>query len=258
MQGRPAQRWIGCGFWMLSGALGACGSPQATPQSAGEAEFPSPGTGSVHEGEEEGEALSPSAGNSAAAGASGDKSKKEPPAASELAAAEEAKAEAVPAMREVVYTVTPQGLTIEVEGARFKPRATVTKQPGGGFGIDLVVEAEAKDERNHTLLSPTLGPLAIAARIRDKADKEVAHYADRRVGDGQELLLPGNPLVLKRSWPSGEVKGPLWWGQKVHLDVGLWGLGTDADAGRPLKKLFVVDMVGGHKPQAIISPPDIK
>lgn len=181
------------------------------------------------------------------------------PKAAEPAASSEpvAPAPSVP-VREVIYTVSPDGLTIDIEGARFKPRAKVVKQANGGFGIELEVAAEAKDDRNHTLLSPQLGPLAISARVFDKSDKELAHYADRRIGDGQELLLPGNPLVLRRSWPSGEVKGPLWWGQKVHIDVGLWGFGTDSAEGRPVKKLFVVEMVAGAKAQAVISPPDVK
>jgi hypothetical protein len=44
----------------------------------------------------------------------------------------------------------------------------------------------------------------------------------------------------------------------VHIDVGLWGFGTDAEQVRPLKKLFVVEMVAGAKAQAVVSPPEIK
>jgi hypothetical protein len=162
-----------------------------------------------------------------------------------------------PKPRNITYTVTPDGLTVDIEGARFKPQARATKLPGGAYGIEIEVAAEARDERNHTLSSPALGPLSIAVHIRDKRGLEVAKYGDRREGDGQQLLLPGDPLVLKRSWPSGEVKGPLWWGQSVRIDVGLWSLGTDAEPGRPVRKLFVVDMVADGKAHAVVNAPDV-
>jgi hypothetical protein len=263
MQGHRARtpvsrrQWVfACGVAAQLSLLVACAAQSPAPSSADDVEpseeapsRKSASNGAAAKDAEGSKADAPSA-------AAGDKTKESDEAA--LAAAESAKEDDVPKLREVLYKVTDQGLVIEVEGARFKPHAKVTKQPGGGFGIELEVEAEAKDDRNHTLMSPKLGPLAIAVQISDKAGKEVAKHSDRRDGDGQDLLLPGNPLVLKRSWPSGDVKGPLWWGQKVHMAVGLWGFGTDADQVRPLKKLFVVELVGGAKPQAVISPPDVK
>jgi hypothetical protein len=163
----------------------------------------------------------------------------------------------VPESRDVVYRVTPAGLQIDIEGARFSPRATVKKLDGGAFGLELEVTAESRDDRTHSLLTPALGPLSFAATLFDKSGKEVKRYNDRREGSEQTLLLPGNPLTLRRSWPSGEVRGPLWWGQKMRLEVGLWGFGTDGAEGRPVRKLFVVDLVAGNNATALVGPPEL-
>ncbi len=165
--------------------------------------------------------------------------------------------ESVPDPRKVAYRVTPNGLIVEIEGARFTPKATAKKLPKGAYGIELEVVAEALDDRTHTLLSPKLGPLSMAAVIFDKKGEEHRRYNDRREGKEQQFLLPGASLTLERSWPSGEVEGPLWWGQKVRLEVGLWGLGLDGDEGRPVRKLFVVEMTAGNNPRAVVTPPDV-
>lgn len=148
---------------------------------------------------------------------------------------------------------------MEADGVRFKPTATPVRLANGGYSIQLEVAVEVTDDRTHTLLSPPHGPLALAAQIRDKNDQQVAHHSDTRepgsAKDDLTVLEPGGTSVLKRTWPSGTVKGPLWWGQKVRLMVGLWGLGADDETPRPLNKLFLVDMVAGAKPSAIISPP---
>jgi hypothetical protein len=178
--------------------------------------------------------------------------------AKQLAEAERRKQESAPVEREVLYKVTPQGLVVDVDGVRFKPKAEPTKKPNGGYGIRITVEAESMDDDTHVLLSPDNGPLSFAVRIYDKDGNEQAKHGDERTGDEQQYIMPGGPLTLTREWPSGSVKGPLWWGQKVTLHVGLWGLGRANDKTRPLKKFFVVEMVGGAKPQAVISPPELK
>lgn len=170
---------------------------------------------------------------------------------------------APPPSREVVYRMTSEGLVVEADGVRFKPSAKPVTLPNGGYGIELKVETEVLDQRAHTLLSPPHGPLSLAAVIRDKNDQPVAQHGDKRQPtsaggqDDMEILTPGATVTLERKWPSGNVKGPLWWGQKVRLMVGLWGLGSEEENPRPLKKLFVVDMVGGAKAQALIQPPDV-
>jgi hypothetical protein len=163
----------------------------------------------------------------------------------------------VPEQREVVYRVTPQGLVIQVDGARFTPSATIEKFKNGGYGITISVEAESIDDRTHSLLSPSLGPLAIAATVYDKNGVEAARHGDEREGAEQQFLMPGAPLTIERKWPSGSVKGPLWWGQRVQIHVGLWGLGVDGAAGRPVRKLFVIDMSGNANAKPTITPPDV-
>lgn len=174
-----------------------------------------------------------------------------------LAQAERQREESAPREREVLYKVTPGGLVVEVDGVRFKPTAEPTKKSNGGYGIKITVEAEATDDDTHVLLSPEHGPLSFAVTIFDKKGNEQARHGDVRNGDEQQFIMPGGPLKLSREWPSGAVKGPLWWRQKVTLHVGLWGLGRATEKGRPLQKFFIVEMVGGSKAQAVITPPII-
>jgi hypothetical protein len=186
--------------------------------------------------------------------------KEKPPLteAEKLAAAEKQRTGEAPRVREVLYKVTPEGLVIDVDGVRFKPRAEAVKRPDGGYGIRLTVEAEAMDDDTHVLLSPENGPLSLAVKVFDKSGKERAQHGDQRIGDEPQFIMPGGPLTLTREWPSGSVKGPLWWGEKVTLHVGLWGLGKANEKGRPMKKFFIVEMVGGAKPQAVLSPPEME
>lgn len=177
--------------------------------------------------------------------------------AQKLAEAERRRQGSAPKEREVVYRVTPEGLAVEVDGVRFKPSAKPVKKANGGYAIAISVQAEATDDQTHFLLSPENGPLSFAAKIFDKNGAQVAHHSDHRSGEDSQFITPDGRLMLSREWPSGSVKGPLWWGQKVTLHVGLWGLGTSAENTRPLNKFFVVEMVGGAKPQAIITPPEL-
>jgi hypothetical protein len=101
------------------------------------------------------------------------------------------------------------------------------------------------------------GPLAIAAKIFDKKGNISAEHSDQREGLEQQFVMQGGPLTFERTWPSGAVKGPLWWGQRVRLQAGLWGLGTDGESGRPLRKLFVVDMSGKANAKPVISAPTV-
>lgn len=171
------------------------------------------------------------------------------------AEAEPAEEESAPVQRNVLFKVTESGLVVDVDGVRFKPKAEPVKKPNGSYGIRVTVEAETTDDDTHVLLSPENGPLSFAALIYDKSGAETARYGDERSGDDQQFIMPGGPLTFTREWPSGSVKGPLWWGQKVTLQVGLWGLGRANEQTRPMKKFFVVELVGGAKTQAVIAPP---
>ncbi len=245
---RVARR-VGGLLWVISSSLVGVACGGSSPPAEEPPVRPAPATV-----EADPEALAPSSDPEA--------SEEQPPSddergQTELDAAEDEREASVPQPRKVIYRVTPKGLVVEVEGARFTPKAMVKKLDKGAFGVELEVVAEATDDRTHTLLSPKFGPLSMAAVIYDKKGAEQRRYNDRRDGKDQEFLLPGAPLTLERSWPSGEVQGPLWWGQKVRLEVGLWGLGVDGDEGRPVRKLFVVEMVAGNKSTAVITPPEV-
>jgi hypothetical protein len=144
--------------------------------------------------------------------------------------------------------MTPSGLIADVDGVQFEPRAEPLKL-GGGWGVKLVVKAKAIDDREHHLQSPPKGPLMVAEQIEHGGKKELV--ADERQGDG-ELTLDKTSTPLVR-----ELKKPIVSGDSLTLYVGLWGLGTNADDRKPIKKLFVVKMVAGtHKPQPIVSAPE--
>jgi hypothetical protein len=162
------------------------------------------------------------------------------------------------APRDVVYRITPEGLIIDVQGARFKPSAKLRKLDNGGYGIDIEVTAESSDDRTHTLLNPENGPLSMAATIYDKKGEIARRHGDYRRGKEEQAIVPGSPLHLSRRWPSGSVKGPVWWGERVRLEVGLWGLGVGGDRQRPLRKLFVIEMHGKGTAKPVISPPEVK
>ena len=57
-------------------------------------------------------------------------------------------------------------------------------------------------------------------------------------------------------WP-GRGQPKLWWGQTVTLEVGLWGVRAESEREKPVRRLFVVKMVGGNSPQPVITPPTL-
>ena len=154
--------------------------------------------------------------------------------------------------REVKYVVAPEGLRIEVSGATFKPKAKAIRV-GGGWGVRVTVEASSSDAVL-SLLSTKNGPLAFASKIT--APQTLGPMAgEKRVGEEEMFLTPGEPVTLKRDWPP---KGatPLKAGQTLELQVGLWGLGEQSETRRPVMKFFVIKMVAGKKtPQPVVSPP---
>lgn len=247
---RRMERWLTWCSWTV---CVACGGAPAEPVTSGDPSLNDPGSPRV---EAHGGASEPTSGSSGLDDDATDETSSEPGDAASQAAADE-RAATASEERDIVYRVTPNGLVVEVDGARFKPAATAKKLGGGAYGIELTVVAEGVDDRTHVLLSPKQGPLSLAATIFDKHGKVHTQYGDTRDGEDQEFLMPGGTLTLTRSWPSGSVKGPLWWGQRVRLEVGLWGLGAEQDPGRPVRKLFAVEMVGGNKPSAVVTPPEL-
>lgn len=156
--------------------------------------------------------------------------------------------------RTVKYIMTTKGLEIEIDGVRFMPRASPVKK-GAGWGVKVEVDAKVIDDGAHSLLDPENGPLAFAGSVERGGAAE--RIVDKRGGEGEKLIAQGDKLVLKREWPGKSGEKPLTAGQTLTLEVGLWGLGPDADQRRPVRDFFQVKLrVGdGGKPQPVIMPP---
>lgn len=157
--------------------------------------------------------------------------------------------------REIVYRVTPKGLVIEIDGFHLRPEAKPFKAKNGAYGVELRITAESFDGRQYWLDTPKQGPLSIAGKIEDEKGS-VERFSDRRERDGEELIHAGEPRTFRQRWP-GKGQPKLWWGQTVTLEVGLWGIHADAERERPVRRLFVVEMVASKEPQAVISPPTL-
>ena len=63
--------------------------------------------------------------------------------------------------------------------------------------------------------------------------------------------------MLTRDWPGTSGTAALRSGDEIALEVGLWGLGDDADSRRPVAKFFLVTMkVGAKSPEPRVTTPD--
>jgi len=156
--------------------------------------------------------------------------------------------------REVKYVLTPEGLKVEVAGVRFLASAQ-SKQIGQGWGVKVTVKAEVTDGKPHVLLSPKNGPMAFAAAVFKKGSTEAERIADAREGDGEQRLSPDSPGSFSRDFPAkgGRVLGM---GEKLDMEVALWGLGETSEDRRPLKQFFHVKMqVEKGKPKVVVEPP---
>ncbi len=73
----------------------------------------------------------------------------------------------------------------------------------------------------------------------------------------EDFVTPGTLARLERRWPTKASDKPLGAGDKLELQVGLWGIGADAKSRRPLKKFFIVTMVVGKgEPRPLVAPPE--
>jgi hypothetical protein len=159
--------------------------------------------------------------------------------------------------RQVTYRTSPESLVIEVDGLRLVPTAEPVKRANGSYGVRVAVQVTTTDDSAHHLLAPTNGALSFFSKVLDKRGKVVFEHADQRNGQEALLLTPGMQTELKREWPTDSASGVVWWGQTLHLEVGLWGLGRIEVDRRPLKRLFVVELKAGANPRARILPPDL-
>jgi hypothetical protein len=177
----------------------------------------------------------------------------EPQAAPE-GAAEKPAAEGDAPPRTVKYIMTTKGLEIEIEGVRFMPRASPVKS-GKGWGVRVEVDAKVLDDAAHSLLDPENGPLAFAGTVERGGPAQ--RIVDKRTGEGEKLIAQGDKVAFSREWPGKSGEKPLVAGQTLTLEVGLWGLGPDADQRRPVRDFFQVKLRVGDsgKPQPVITPP---
>ncbi|HEY0469568.1 MAG TPA: hypothetical protein VGC79_35505, partial [Polyangiaceae bacterium] len=151
------------------------------------------------------------------------------------------------------YVVVPEGLKVSVAGARFAVSASAV-QVASGWGVKLNVVASALDGKPHSLSSPKTGPLAFAGSVLRKGQSEPEPFSDERAGEGEQALSE-DPSKFSRSWPAKGVR-VLGAGDSLDLQVALWGLGSDKESRRPVKKFCHVRMqVGKGKPRAILEPP---
>lgn len=158
------------------------------------------------------------------------------------------------APREVKYTMTPDGLKIDVAGVRFLASARA-KQIGQGWGATVSVKAEASDDKEHVLLNPKRGPLAFAAAVLKASGGEAERIPDEREGEAEMKIMPGGPVSFSRDFP-GKGGRVLGMGETLDLEAALWGLGESSDDRRPVKQFFHVKMkVDKGKPKAIVEPP---
>jgi len=227
-----------CALLVSSLLAAACGGAQATPP----AEPPVS------------EATAPAAPEPAKS-AEPEEAPSEPPADKDSVPVAAEKAEPDPnATREVTYVVVPEGLKISVTGVRFTVSASAV-QVASGWGVKLNVVASALDGKPHSLSSPKSGPLAFAGSVSRKGKSEAEPFGDDRTGDGELDLSGDEPSKFNRTWPAKGVR-VLGAGDSLDLQVALWGLGSDKDSRRPVKKFCHVRMqVGNGKPRAIIEPP---
>jgi hypothetical protein len=154
---------------------------------------------------------------------------------------------------DILYRMTSGGLVAEVGGVKLKPKAKPVRS-GGGWRVELTFATSTLDDRMHRLLSPEGGPLMMASKIeKDGATRELL---DSRKGDEEMFVTSGEAIDIKRTYPPAAEK-PVAKGESLTLQVGLWGLGADADERQPVRRLFVVKMVvGAGTPQAVITPPE--
>ncbi|HYP75002.1 MAG TPA: hypothetical protein VER12_03565 [Polyangiaceae bacterium] len=176
-------------------------------------------------------------------------------ASSDAAAPAPAKSEPDPnATREVTYVVVPEGLKISVAGVRFAVSASAV-QVASGWGVKLNVVASVLDGKAHSLSSPKSGPLAFAGSVSRNGKSEAETFGDERSGDGEQEISAETPAKFSRTWPAKGVR-VLGTGDSLDLQVALWGLGSDKDSRRPVKKFCHVRMkVEKGKPRAIVEPP---
>jgi hypothetical protein len=157
--------------------------------------------------------------------------------------------------REVRYIMVGGKLEVETNGVRFRPSVKAVKT-GGGWGVKLTVESEVVDGEQHVLLAPESGIFAFAREITRKG-KEPERFWDERKGDAEAVVKPDEKGKFEREWPGTTGDKALAKGDKVKIEVGLWGLGDDKKSRRPVKKFLIVSLNADKaNPSAVVLPPE--
>ncbi len=178
--------------------------------------------------------------------------KPEPEAADEGDAGSEDQPDDAP--REVRYILTGGKLEVQANGVRFVPSVKPVKV-GGGWGVTLSVEAKVVDDKQHSILESKDGIFAFAGKVT-RDGKEPESFADNRKGDDETIVSSAASKKFDRTWPGSIKEKPLKTGDKLELQVGLWGLGDDKETWRPVKKFLIVSMTAGKKPTPVVLPPE--
>lgn len=160
------------------------------------------------------------------------------------------------APREVKYLVSPTGLRVSVDGVSFTPSVEL-KRVGKTWGVEVRVEAKSEGDGTHSLLAPKGAEIAWAGQVVRAAGGGPEAFVDRRENDRSFELTPNKPIKLSRSWPPKDGPKALGPGDTLHLEVGIWGLGPDQSARRPIKKLCRIEVkFEKGKPRAKVLPPE--
>jgi hypothetical protein len=158
--------------------------------------------------------------------------------------------------REVVYRVTPQGLLIEVNGIHMRPSVKVARDAGGAYTLELTLNAESFDGRQYWMSQPDEGPFSIAGKIESKGGKP-QRFGDERTGPvAEDVVTSGEPKRWKQRWP-GKGQPKLRSGQTLTLEVGLWGVRSDSEQPRAVRRLFEVKLLATSHPDPVITPPTL-
>jgi len=158
--------------------------------------------------------------------------------------------------REVVYRVQPSGLLIEVNGIHLKPAAKVARDAKGAYTLELTLNAESFDGRQYWLSHPDEGPFSIAGKIESKGGKP-QRFGDERTGTvREEVVTAAEPRRFKQRWP-GKGQPQLRSGQTLTLEVGLWGVRSDSEQPRAVRRLFEVKLLAASHPEPVITPPTL-
>ena len=242
--------------WLLVASLcvlSACGGSEKKPELPPRSEVPPaepPASDAKKDETPTPEAEKGAAANDKASPTSPDTSAEKPTEAEKPAAegADESTA------RNVKYVVNPEGMRVELDGVVFAPKAESVKL-AGGYGLKLKVDVRAKDGKEHSLLAPKNAEVAFAGSVRRK-EGEPEKFGDKREGDREIVLKGEKPVHLTRSWPNAGQK-PIANGDELELMVGIWGVGENAAARRPLKKFCKVTLkFEKDKPRVVVTTPD--